>query len=277
VPQSDIIGPVDPNSPCKTNIQTYISGAFDLAIAIAAILSFVMLVYGGFKYTTTDSLGEKSSSRDTIENAIAGLLLAIGAYVILYTINPQILDFKLTTPGLPDYGKISYSDPSLAGEGSGGPVVPWYPLSDEKIKESNNNKDYLYNKGIGTNAGPCTKTGQTTGCTNLNDLPKNAIDGLIALRNGTGIKGEKCTSANCDLFLSGGTEGGHVSHGPNKSVVDLSFNAPNGNYNRDLAQFIIDNGGTPVQYKSGLLYTVNVNGVNATFLKESDHWHVVFK
>ncbi|MCX6701865.1 MAG: hypothetical protein NTX96_01560 [Candidatus Zambryskibacteria bacterium] len=81
-----------------TNLGTYLPAAFNIAIAVAAVLAFLVITYGGVLYATSDALSGKAQGREYIENAIYGLLLVIGAWVILYTINPQILDFNLSLP-----------------------------------------------------------------------------------------------------------------------------------------------------------------------------------
>ncbi len=82
------------NNAGKTNLETYIPGLFRLSIGIAAVMAFVMITVGGIVYATSDSLTNKSEGRRLIENALWGLLLVIGAYAILNTINPNILKFS---------------------------------------------------------------------------------------------------------------------------------------------------------------------------------------
>ncbi len=79
-----------------TTFSSYLPTAFNLSIGIAAAMAFVMITYGGIMYATSDAISGKSAGKDAIENALWGLLLVIGAYVILYTINPKILNFDLT-------------------------------------------------------------------------------------------------------------------------------------------------------------------------------------
>ncbi|MDQ5949128.1 MAG: hypothetical protein QG589_254 [Patescibacteria group bacterium] len=86
----------DPNANCKTNLKTYLEGMFKLLIGVSAILAFVMLVYAGFLYTTSEGVGQTTNARSKIEDAIWGLVLVIGAYAILNTINPKILEFNLS-------------------------------------------------------------------------------------------------------------------------------------------------------------------------------------
>lgn len=77
------------------NLQTYLPNAFNLAVGIAVALAFVVITYGGVLYATSDALTGKTQGREYIENALWGLLLVIGAYTILSTINPQIMTFDL--------------------------------------------------------------------------------------------------------------------------------------------------------------------------------------
>lgn len=96
----------------KTSLSSYLPAIFNLAIGIAAVLAFVMITFGGIMYATSDAITGKAQGREYLENAIWGLLLVIGAWVILNTINPKILDFKLTltTPNV-----ASNTSPGLSG------------------------------------------------------------------------------------------------------------------------------------------------------------------
>jgi len=89
-------GVSDPN--CKTNLQTYLPGIIKFSIDIAAVLAFVMITAGGIWYATSDAIYGKDEAKNIIQNAIYGLVLVIGAYVILYTINPQTLQINLDWP-----------------------------------------------------------------------------------------------------------------------------------------------------------------------------------
>ncbi len=82
----------------KTDLQKYLPAAFKLGIGIAAALAFVMITLGGITYATSDAVFQKSQGKEWITNAIWGLLLVIGAWVILNTINPKILRFDLSLP-----------------------------------------------------------------------------------------------------------------------------------------------------------------------------------
>lgn len=83
-----------------TDINTFVPGLIKLAIGVAGGLAVIYIMVGGIQYMTTDAYTSKKSARETIEHAIFGLLLAIGAYAILYTVNPNLLKFNFEIQGL---------------------------------------------------------------------------------------------------------------------------------------------------------------------------------
>lgn len=74
----------------------YIKGAFNLAIGIAAALAIIMIVIGGIQYMGTESIGGKGAGLKKIKDAVLGLLLALGSYILLFTINPALTNFSLS-------------------------------------------------------------------------------------------------------------------------------------------------------------------------------------
>lgn len=68
----------------------YINILVQIAIGIAGILAVIMIIVGGVQYMTTDALTGKSNARSTITSAILGLLIALGSFIILNTINPTL-------------------------------------------------------------------------------------------------------------------------------------------------------------------------------------------
>ena len=81
------------------DISGYLQTVFLFGISLAGILAVVYIVRGGIEYITAygnPSQIEKAKNR--ITQAILGLLLAVGAWLILYTINPDLAKGKLTIP-----------------------------------------------------------------------------------------------------------------------------------------------------------------------------------
>lgn len=85
----------------QITLAQYLPAAFNLTVGIAIALAFIFITIGGITYATSDSLMGKQDGRNYIQNAVVGLLLVIGSYVILYTINPQILTFSIDLLGAP--------------------------------------------------------------------------------------------------------------------------------------------------------------------------------
>lgn len=74
------------------DLSSYFQWIFAFAISIAGILAVLMIVIGGIQYMT--AYGSESKITDAkrrIYQALLGLLLAISAWLILYTINPDLV------------------------------------------------------------------------------------------------------------------------------------------------------------------------------------------
>ncbi len=87
--------PVDGKYYIKS-LPCYIVGIYRYFAGAAGILATVMIVYGGIQYLTSFGKSDQiSKAKDTILSAIIGLALALGSYVILYFINPNLTTLKL--------------------------------------------------------------------------------------------------------------------------------------------------------------------------------------
>jgi hypothetical protein len=68
------------------------------ALGLAAVLALIMLVIGGVRYVAgAGNAGQQGAAKDTIRNALLGLVLTLAATLILYTINDN-----LTTIAVPE-------------------------------------------------------------------------------------------------------------------------------------------------------------------------------
>lgn len=77
------------------SMSNLMNAFLSIAIVISAVLAVIMVAIGGFKYMTTDSVFQISGAKEQIANAIIGLLVVLMAILILWTINPQIVNLKL--------------------------------------------------------------------------------------------------------------------------------------------------------------------------------------
>ncbi len=112
---------INPNLPGTESIATggplaIIANFYNFALMIGGVLAFGMILYGAVKYMiAAGNPGGQSDAKDQITQALLGLLLLVGAYVVLNTINPA-----LTHPTLPTLKPL----PPAPGLSGGTPNAP---------------------------------------------------------------------------------------------------------------------------------------------------------
>ena len=79
----------------NTDLTKFFNNLFNIGITIAGFLSVVMIAVGGIQYMSTDAVSNKTEGKDRITYALLGLLLVLFSWILLYTINPDILKFNL--------------------------------------------------------------------------------------------------------------------------------------------------------------------------------------
>ncbi len=74
----------------------YLQKIINIAISLTGILSVIMLIFGGIEYVSSSvSETAKKDAKERITNALFGLLITLSGYLILSTINPDLLSLKL--------------------------------------------------------------------------------------------------------------------------------------------------------------------------------------
>ncbi|MEK7623665.1 MAG: hypothetical protein AAB408_03280 [Patescibacteria group bacterium] len=66
----------------------YIAAVYRYAVAIASIIAIVMIIVGGFELIISGGGEMVQGAKTRIGNAVTGLVIALGSYVLLYAINP---------------------------------------------------------------------------------------------------------------------------------------------------------------------------------------------
>lgn len=80
----------------KTFLPEYIKFLFNFALIIAGLIAFASLVYGGFRYlASAGNPAAISDAKAQITAGILGLLLLLGAYLILIQLNPQLVVLQI--------------------------------------------------------------------------------------------------------------------------------------------------------------------------------------
>lgn len=79
------------------NFTAYIHGLYIAILTITVVLSLVVFTYGAFQYTLSIVPGIKQDGKDNMTNALFGLGIALASYLILQTINPDLVSLKALT------------------------------------------------------------------------------------------------------------------------------------------------------------------------------------
>lgn len=93
VPLQEIPKVIDKST--ADNPSLFFNAMFNFGIIIAGFLAVIMIAIGGIQYMSTDAIHGKSEGREKITYALMGLLLILFSYILLKTINPDILKFDL--------------------------------------------------------------------------------------------------------------------------------------------------------------------------------------
>ncbi|MEK7175583.1 MAG: pilin [Patescibacteria group bacterium] len=242
----------------------YLNQMLKIAIGLVALLALIMIIYGGLEYMLSGLATEKSEGKKKIWNAIFGLILALGSYAILYTINPNLLKVE---PNLGTNLKYTAPPPELTPDPDTGGATTEFngkqyqkgaALNDADLIEANNLRASLL--GITINKGECTTYGQEN-CTSLIGFDTKII---ADTQDGCG---------DCAITVTGGTETWlhtntytfQTTHKPGSSTVDFSAG------NEKLNKYIM--GITSGTFPSEAMCYKHTNDIVYYAEQEPDHWH----
>ena len=95
-----------------------ISTIFTWSLSVLGIVVFVQIFYAGFKwFTAAGNTARVNEARSQITNAITGAIILLAAYIILYTVNPDLVGGRFVLTGL---------GPTTGQTGSGSGTQPPY-------------------------------------------------------------------------------------------------------------------------------------------------------
>ena len=90
-----------------SNLAQYINLVYKFIIGLAIFFAIIMTTAAGLKWLTAGgNAGKIGEAKKMIVNAVIGIIIAAGAYTILATINPRILELHL--PLIPKIKTINY-------------------------------------------------------------------------------------------------------------------------------------------------------------------------
>ncbi len=109
-----------PGQGITTDLSSYIKGLYSFAIFSVGIAALLMVIIGGFIYVTAaGNTSNVDKGKGYIRDALIGILIAFGSYLILYVINPDLVNIDLS-----NLNKLSLSggvgSTGSTGSGTGG-------------------------------------------------------------------------------------------------------------------------------------------------------------
>ncbi len=269
------------NSP---DLGEFLKALFTILIVIAGILALIMIIVGAMTYMTSDAFGKKEDGRQFIMNAILGLILALSAWIILNTINPDLAEnLSISIPQVSLDGPTKEWNEGNASEGTN--ICPNKTLAGEPVVQGgpwpsdSSQRGQLTQQGIqvvSSQSSSCPTAG-AAGCTSVyfEGSSSSVIDKIIQTKNQCNSN----TSQSCDIKVTGGSECWlHSSHGPQDRKIDLRATAT-------LNSFLNAINGNTGDDSFPRKDTINVPGLGKFYAEPSgstsnttnEHWHVTFE
>lgn len=129
----DCYGPNPPSS-CKNpggSFGTLVGNSFKLLIGAGALIAIIMIVLGALTYMFSDIAGNKKNALTRIRNAMWAIVILVSSYLILYTINPELVTFNLNLTPASGVGSSATSGGTAQTQApsSGFPLVTYDSLT----------------------------------------------------------------------------------------------------------------------------------------------------
>jgi hypothetical protein len=245
------------NATDANSLGKYLNIMITVVIGLAAVLAVVMIVIGGIEYMTSELPAMKEGGKNRISNAIFGLVIALGAYALMYTINPNLLRTDIQV----DEAKIQIPIEAVEyQQGCAGNKCGGYAQGDDWSKLAGAQTvlpPYVHDNHNGAD---CAQVGDPS-CTSTKGLDISAVK---QTQEGCG----------CVVEITGGTESWlhstGTSHKPGSSTVDLSMTPDLNKYILEKGQKAKDANGKNIYVIGGVKYLAEGTGGGST----GNHWHV---
>lgn len=91
------------------DLAGYVNKLFAISISLGAIIAVLRIAYAGYTYMMSDMWTSKSKAKEILGEVVLGLILLLGVYLILYQINPCILDLNILNRVKTVSGEVQYT------------------------------------------------------------------------------------------------------------------------------------------------------------------------
>ncbi len=180
-----------------------VSELYKIALGLAAAAAMGVLIYGAILWTVSGAVSTKKDAMDWIWGAIWGLVLLLAAYLILYTINPNLVSLQSAED------LFKPVDTSNLNQATGG--IQTNPTTNPAFKSTNSfdvansnvSLDTSFVRTMFLSAGIGVKPeclyGNTANCESFQGLKGGIYNEMMDLRKDSQIY----------FTITGGTEAGH--------------------------------------------------------------------
>jgi len=282
-----------PGAKGVSSFPDYIQGIYKFGIWTVGLAALFMLSVGGFIYLSSGgNTATISKAKTYIWDAIIGLALALLAYLILYVINPDLVNVNLGR-----FSQVGGNLPINVSVPEGTTAVA--PVVNNAYKAGMTPSNVADCTTLAGTAWPsdateraaitpvtakpdnCAKVG-SSGCTSLSGMPNSALSLLQNL-------GAECLAFNskCKIVVTGGTEywlhGNNCQkatyHKPGNPVFDIGKGSSSAEFTDPTNGYLAKKGSYVCTYKSGgAVYALPVatsTGTKNIYLwdEDSSHWH----
>ena len=114
-----------------SDLPSYVSAIYKVALVVVTLSAVLMLSVGGFMYlTSAGNVSAIGTAKGIIYDSLIGLVIALSAWLILYIINPDLV--QITLNGLPP--AVSQAPPAPVGPLPSGSLQS---LADQILRNGN--------------------------------------------------------------------------------------------------------------------------------------------
>jgi len=234
----ELISPIGNISSIKDQDPAGLSGFINLlikiAIAMAGAIAVVIIIVNGIQYMGTGSVWEKGESKAKMGTAIGGIILLLCSYIILYTINPDLVNIKIgigkgteqkwkkfdEAPTIKDDGTYSAPPSNSGSKGCAGGTIEGKAIkagTDWPVAKQTTFINELKTKNIivtSSSGNFCSKIGDLK-CTGMffNTATESIVRNKLT---------ELQKKVGTPITITGGSECWlHTTHGPDDAIVDI--------------------------------------------------------
>ncbi|MES2203119.1 MAG: S8 family serine peptidase [Patescibacteria group bacterium] len=113
------------------NIVDYLRTVYPLVVTIGSLIAVVILTIGGVRYMLSEGFTDVDKAKRSMRNALWGLLVLVGSYLLIYTLNPDLLKFNFALRNV-STGANSFTLPTNGpNTGQSGPAAGSYTYANE--------------------------------------------------------------------------------------------------------------------------------------------------